>query len=234
MQFTEDKWLNEKTTKKWREQKRKDLVESIDTELCPFMLKDAYPEKYKQVCSMIKRHPKYNTERFRNIINIQVRLNLTNHLEFCVVKTDDIRSFSLKNCCNKTIFTPEQLEKDKLNNAMRTTIYPQILNFKNNEPSPMCEECKNLFLFHDLQVDHKKPVTFKNLKNAFLKHEWKGSIPTKFIKTGELNNDNSQFDAFLEEDKDFENAWYKFHEDNKVLRLLCVPCHKKFAKNNVI
>jgi 5-methylcytosine-specific restriction endonuclease McrA len=232
MQFTEDKWLNKETTAKWREQKHKELVESIDTELYPLMLKSAYPDLYKQVCSMIKRHPDYNTERFSNMINIQVGLNITNHLEFRVVNTDGIRTFSLKTCCKKTIVTPEKSEKDKLHNAMRTAIYPQIQKFKNNEPS-ICERCNQLFHESDLQVDHKKPVTFKSLKNAFLNREWKGSIPTKFTKSGELNNDNSQFDAFLEEDKDFEDAWYKFHEYNAVLRPLCVPCHKEVAKKNV-
>lgn len=229
MQFTEDKWLNKETTEKWRVQKHKELVESIDNEFYPLMLRDAYPELYKQVCSMIKRHPEYNTERFSNITNIQVRLNVTNYLEFCIVNIDGVRSFSLKTCCRKTIVTPEQSEKDKLPHAMRTAIHPQIQEFKNDRPS-ICEKCSRLVAA--LDADHQKPFTFKTLKNAFLNHEWKSSIPTKFTKSGELNNDNSQFDAFLEEDKDFEDAWYKFHEENAVLRLLCKSCHKEVTKKN--
>ena len=113
---------------------------------------------------------------------------------------------------------------------MRSTILPQTQNFKDNNPAE-CDICKKPFHIDDLDVDHKPPLTFKLLSETFLEKIWEKSIPTTFRKSGELNDGarrpkDTRTDAFLEKDREINDAWYKFHEDNCILRSLCKPCHK--------
>jgi len=231
--FTEDKWLDQKTTAKWRQEQRKKIINSIDIRSCPFKLKNTRPDIYRQICIMIKRHPEYHTDRFDDIMDIEVRINANDkkNQEFWIKNRLGLNSFSLETCCKKTIDTPQQSQEYKLKRgAMRSTILPQIQNFKYNNPAE-CDICKKPFHIDDLQVDHKPPLTFKRLSEIFLEKIWKKPIPMTFRKSCELNDGarrpkDTRTDAFLEEDIEINDAWYKFHENNCILRSLCKPCHK--------
>lgn len=227
-EFTEDKWLANRTTAKWRDKQRKKLIDSIDIRLCPFKLKNIRPDVYRKICTMLKRHP-YYPDRFNDISDIEVRENAVNKsLEFCTVNDRGVVSFSLGTCCKKEIRTPEQIQVKKLKDAMRSAILLQTQNFKNGKPA-ICEICKESF--DVLEVDHKSPLTFKVLFKIFLEQEWKQPRPTRFRKSRELRDgairpENAPTDAFLEEDREISDAWCTFHENNCDLRLLCKPCHK--------
>lgn len=230
--FTEDKWLDQKTTAKWRQEQRKKIINSIDIRSCPFKLKNTRPDIYRKICIMIKRHPEYHTDRFDDIMDIEVRINAIDkkNQEFWIKNHLGLNSFSLETCCKKTIDTPQQSQKYKLKQAMRSAILPQIQNFVYTKQSD-CDICKKSFPKNVLDVDHKTPTTFKLLSEIFLEKIWKKPIPTTFRKSGELNDgagrpNDSQTDAFLEEDIEINDAWYKFHENNCILRLVCKPCHK--------
>lgn len=231
--FTEHKWLDQKTTAKWRDEQRKKIINSIDIRSCPFKLKNTRPDIYRKICIMMKRHPSYHTERFDNIMDIEVRINVIDKTnpEFWIKNHLGLNSFSLQTCCKKTIDTPQQSQEYKLKRgALRSTILPQIQNFKYNNPAE-CDICKKSFSKNVLEVDHKHPLTVERLSEIFLEKIWKKPIPTVFRKSGKLNDGavrpmDAQTDAFLEEDREINDAWYKFHEDNCVLRMLCKPCHK--------
>ena len=95
--FTEDKWLDQKTTAKWRIDQHKQLTNSIDIRSCPFKLKNTRPDIYRKICIMIKRHPKYHTNRFDDIMDIEVRINANdkkNH-EFWIENHLGLNTFGL-------------------------------------------------------------------------------------------------------------------------------------------
>lgn len=240
MEFTEALWLDKKTTSKWRQEQRKKLIVSIDSSSYPFSLKNTQPELYRKVCIMIKRHPEYNTERFDGITDIEVKLNAIDkkNPEFCIKNHLGSRSFSLETCCKKTIDTHQQSQRYKLKQAMRSTILPQIQNFAHTNPLE-CDMCKKSFPKNILDVDHKVPLTFKLLSEIFLEKIWKKSTPATYRKSGELNDGalrpkDSQTDAFLEEDREINDAWYTFHGDNCELRLLCKTCHKSLKSASAV
>jgi len=229
-EFTEDKWLANRTTAKWRQNQRKKLIDSIGSRLCPFKLKNTQPDVYIKICTMLKRHPDY-PDRFNDISDIEVRKNAMNKrvpcLEFCTVNDREVDSFSLEACCRKKRCTPEQEQVYKLKVAMRSAILLQTQNFKNGKPA-ICDICKESF--DVLEVDHKSPLTFKVLFKIFLEQEWKKPRPTRFRKSRELRDgagrpENAPTAAFLEEDREISDAWCTFHENNCDLRLLCKPCH---------
>jgi hypothetical protein len=176
---------------------------------------------------MIKRHPEYHTDRFDDIVDIEVRLNAIDkkNPEFWIHNRLGTNSFSLETCCKKTVHAQER----KLKQAMRSAIFPQIQTFRDSEEAT-CDMCKKSFPKHVLDVDHKTPLTFKRLSDTFLEKIWKKAVPTTFRKSSALRDgarrpEHAKTDAFLEEHGDINDAWCTFHEDNCELRFLCKPCH---------
>ena len=232
--FTENEWNNPNMLAKERDVIRKNILKELSSiNPVPFSLKCKRPDIFRQITVMITRHPDYNTTRFNNIKDIEVKMNAMDkkNLEFWIINDIGSRTFSLRTCCKKNVDTPQQSQEYKLKQAMRSAILPQIQNFKNNEPAK-CYECKKSFDPKVLEVDHRSPLTFKILFKIFCEQVWKKSMPVKFRKSYELNDgaqrpENAQTDAFLEEDREINNAWCKFHENNCDLRLLCKPCHLK-------
>jgi len=131
-----------------------------------------------------------------------------NHMTF-TTNTDFREHFSWNKCCNQKEDTPLQ----KLIKACRVSIKSQILKMSAMRMMG-CNECRTL---RNLQVDHFND--FKEIFNAFLLIN--PVIPQTF------NSDLNTCEViFKEEDKLFEKNFQDFHEQNALLQLLCIDCHK--------
>lgn len=96
---------------------------------------------------------------------------------------------------------------------MRTSIRPQIVEYKNKFKDKKCEICCSE---DNIQVDHHNPQ-FVELYSNFLK-QVEIQKPTYFIPLhGSV--------YFKEDDKTFKNEWFEYHEKNSTLRLLCSKCN---------
>ena len=119
--------------------------------------------------------------------------------------------FSWKNCTQFRSKTPQI----KLLEAMRTSIIPDIIFFRQNN-SKICSICqKKDGKFH---VDHDSP-SFKGLSTSFLQNK---TIPTTF--TGDI------LTRFKDEDILFEKEWIDYHTTNCNLQILCENCNLKKIK----
>lgn len=182
----------------------KTLLNSIG--LCD-SLKTTNTSAYNKFCELFKNHPEY-PEKLNNMVDICIKKNKMNsqYLELNIIREDgSIEDISYRSCISKR---PSDYN---LKRAMRYSIEPQILEFKNNNPL-ICSFCNST---DDIQIDHIKH--FQSLYDEFLKHNT--NIPTLF-------DDNIYNTAmFKKEDFDFEEKWRKFHKDNASLRPLCKKCN---------
>ena len=97
---------------------------------------------------------------------------------------------------------------------MRNVIENQIEEYrKNNELK--CEICGSK---SKSEVDHKD-ILFVELYENFIKE--RKDIPKEFENT----ISNSKY--FKIEEKNFEEEWVKYHEENAKLRILCSKCNNK-------
>ncbi len=193
--------LNQKTLKKY-------VRETIDTiGLCP-SIKKLHPDKWELFIYLFERHSDY-PNKFCGLIDIKIRNNpVFNNLEVIIVKNngdeDDVSLFN--NCITGK-------PKDNLTIAMRNSIVPQILEFKNNS-SLICVLCGSIEKIH---IDHHEPQ-FIDLKKDFV-NEWKGPIPNIF------DQNNSHSKIFTSINNEFEKKWIEYHKKNATLRVLCNKCN---------
>lgn len=163
---------------------------------------------------------------------------LNNHSEYIEKKGIGIKYFSIiKNIINKNAFHINIIRLDNtsvpfswifacknnninlLNRALRESISKFIIDFRLNS-NLICKKCKTTK--GDFEIDHI--INFCDLKQSFL-NEYNGKIPDSFKHCKKTYNT-----IFKESDKDFKDAWFKYHKDNCILQVLCVDCHKQ--KNN--
>ena len=173
-------------------------------------IKNNYSQYYNIFIELFNRHP--NPEKMINMCDIQIKSNpLYKHLELHIVynngKTDDISY----NVCINTKY------KNYIKMAMRVSIIPQILEYKNNS----IRKCVNCNSNQDLEVDHI--IWFEKIYDDFMKNN-KIKIPTKF------NNTDGHLKCFMSDDIMFEKSWNLYHNANAQLRVLCSNCNKKRDK----
>ena len=97
--------------------------------------------------------------------------------------------------------------------AMRRSIRPQVLKFKNELEDRRCQECGQAV--EHFEADHVVP--FIVLMRGYLESRG-GDVPTELapIMGGY---------AFKPSDQQFEAGWLAWHEQRAQLRALCRSCH---------
>ena len=176
--------------------------------LCP-SIKKIHPDKWDLFMYLFTRHSNY-PNKFNGLTDIIIRYNpvFKRQLECIIVKNNgDEDAVSVLNNC---IYGKS---KDRLTEAMRMSIYPQIQEFRNNN-SLICVLCGSAKNIH---IDHYKPK-FIELKKYFI-NEWKGKIPVMFNK----NKINKKI--FTNVDFEYERKWIEYHKKN---------LHYEFYVENVI
>jgi len=177
---------------------------------CCESLKTLNEDDWRFLINLCIRHP--DEDKWSDIEDFSIQFDEFNKTKLCfyiITSKGRKKTISINKCVNG--FDDE----NKLSRAMRNSIEYQIMEFKNSNKS----RCSICFIRCDvLDVDHKHPKTFKNIRDEFLKTT-KLKIPTQFSKG--LNSTT----IFCEEDDDFEEQWCLFHQSEAKLRYLCKPCH---------
>ena len=177
-------------------------------------IKKSHPEEWDFFIYLFERHSNY-PEKFDGLKDISIRYNpvFKNQLETIIIKDNgDEDDVSVLNKC----ITGKP--KDNLTIAMRNSILPQILEFRNNN-SLICELCRSV---KNIEVDHFEPQ-FIELKTAFL-NNWNGTPPIYFKQ----NKCHSKI--FINDDISFEKGWNEYHKKNARLRILCKKCNSSRKK----
>jgi hypothetical protein len=105
---------------------------------------------------------------------------------------------------------------DRLTQAMRSAIKPQIHFYREHHHSKNCVICD---CTHSIEVDHY-PETFASIKHSFINNNvLTQPLPTKF-------NWNGRYYVFSGKDQHFSNEWEIFHKDRAKYRYLCAKCNQ--------
>jgi len=181
-------------------------------------IKDTYPEEYYILTKILERHPDFNSKS-KNMCNIKIvsdRLN-KKALKTLIVNNDGSYVDIAWRCA---ITGNKKSEKNDLMSAMRSSIDPQIKQFRREHSNDCCQLCGNS---ERLDVDHNdtKNSAFDELVLNFINKNNDIEIPYKFV---ELNDDTHR-NTFLEKDAVFKDEWLKYHKKNASLRMLCHTCN---------
>ena len=181
-------------------------------------IKNTYPDKYYILIKILERHPNFNSKT-ENMCNIKIVCDKLNKkaLKILIINNDG-RYVDISWRC--AITAKHKSKKHDLMSAMRSSIDPQILQFRREHNNDCCQLCGNI---ERLDVDHndEKNSAFDEIVLNFIKKNNDMKIPDKF---GELNDDTHRR-RFLEEDTLFKDKWIKYHKDHSSLRMLCHNCN---------
>jgi transcription elongation factor Elf1 len=199
--------LSQKNLKKYTKQ----VIEKIGE--CD-SLKEKYPDDFNFFVNyLFTRHPKY-PEKTEGLIDVIIKYNNFGNLSIYFKKIDNqIEDISALNKCISG------KNKDNLYIAMRTSIIPQIIDYRNKQTNLVCEICNNN---ENIEIDHLEPH-FIDLFSDFINEQ--GYKPSTF------SSDKYHRKTFTEKDKDFKEKWIKYHKTKSILRLLCKKCNSSREKH---
>jgi hypothetical protein len=171
--------------------------------------------------NLIKNHPDYETKKGPGINYFYITPNRMNrkYKELRIKRLDnsDI-DISWRYCCEFKIRTNYYY----LTQAMRTVIRDDIIVYKQQQQRKhglFCNYCQNRNeSYENYHVDHDNP-SFQELKDNFLRINTH-NIPNLFADYKKFN-----LTTFRKEDKQFENAWITYHNQNCNLQILCRNCN---------
>ncbi len=167
------------------------------------------PEGYAYFKELLKGHPE-NPEKTSKMTDLKIVRNKLGKGYTLVMVNKDGTEEDIS--WNKCIYGREI--KNVLMEAMRVGIEGQIKEFRETTEK-VCTICKRDIRFEESHVDHEN--YFECIAKTFLKGE--KEIPKTFVQNDKLQK------RFLEEDKEFEERWAKYHKETAKLRLTCRPCN---------
>lgn len=143
----------------------------------------------------------------------------------------DELSFSYSKC----IKPPPSLEKqraDKLTQAMRAAIQPQIEAFREKHFVNGQTRCANLncpsadkgLKRDEIHVDHAPP-TFLELKNRFLEEVKSSDVPKGFTVDKDADSATYKRVVFRNNHLSFRDRWERYHKEYCVLQITCRACN---------
>ena len=200
-------------TKKKFEEYIKDLIKN-KIGLCESLKSTEY---WEEILEFMKRHSEYD-EKTKDLKDVIIRESLWGNIELAIINNDNsITTFSYIHAIRGFRNT----DKYELNCAMREAIYPQIINYRNNNHL----ECVNCGELENIQIDHIN--NFCDLRDNFLKicKIDNVKIPNSFERFNNIRR------KFKEEDKTFYSNWIYYHQLNSQLQCLCSKCHKEKTYN---
>lgn len=184
--------------------------------VCP-EIKQKYPEKYKELCALLRRHHNAGN-KLKNMSDLSIRRNLLNDkaLEVHVVKSENGRvsteDISWLSCIDK--WNPNH----DLKSAMRFSIESQCAAYKLSlgRDGLLCTLCS--IPDQPIHVDHV--VQFEQLFQEFIAATL-SEIPDQFSDV----DDGTNRKTFLYKDAEFKQEWTDYHKTHAILRILCKQCN---------
>ena len=170
-------------------------------------------EYYDELIELLKRHHEFE-DKSKNMIDLTIRKNsVGNGLEIHFVdKYNNYTDISWRTAIKGKARSVQQ----NFTNALRETIFNQIMDFKKNNIN-VCELCHSSEEV-EYHADHK--IHFEKLVFDFLDKN-KLPVPKTFGDTTDGRNRT----IFLKQDEQFKLSWENYHKDNAVLRILCKDCN---------
>lgn len=189
-------------------------------------LKEENEEEYNDVIEFFKNHHEYE-EKTKDMKDIIIKFNAYYDKAYYILKNDnttlDISYLHAYNCIGKTL---EQIlrmvSKKDLNLAFRYCVKQQSLDFRKTTNQICCQFCGSK---NQLEVDHE--LEFKNIVKMFLKQN-KTIVPVSFD-----DDEITHQPKFKQEDKNFNDDFFKFHLEHFAPRLLCKKCNLSRNKKNL-
>lgn len=177
-------------------------------------------ENFQFFMDLIHNHPECEEKCGCGINYFFIQRNpLNSKANQTMIKRTDGTStdFSWVYCCQ---FKPRS-DKYNLTRAMRESISPQTIKFKQSQIKLICNICKSINEeYSNYHVDHNEPP-FRVLRDTFLSHT-DLNVPTSF---GDCLKTN--LTIFKNDDINFNNAWTSYHESNCSFQILCKTCNLK-------
>lgn len=198
----------------------RDLISKIG--ICN-SVKNISQDYYEILLELCKRHPE-SEEKLRDIVDFRIIYNRFSkkYYELNIVKLHNIIiDISWKIC----ISGRERSAQQDLNTAFRVCIIDQINEFRNKSNTTKCSLCQEKIT--KCHIDHV--IHFQKIVDDFMKI-YKFDIPTQY----DIVNDGSNRICFTNRDKNIHDAFYNYHKNYAVLRVLCENCNltrKKTARN---
>jgi hypothetical protein len=178
-----------------------------------------HPTNYNILVALFRRHPDF-ASKSRDMCNIKTIRNINAKAIGTNIVTNNGEEIDIS--WQTAIKGKHKSAKSELVSAMRNSINPQIIEFKNNNK----KECVLCFGKNNIHADHHEPQFEELVKNFInLMKNQNITIPNNF---GDDHSTNIR--CFLEDDYMFKNKWIKFHKEKAVLRILCSRCNLTRSK----
>jgi len=181
-------------------------------------VKERDVQYYERVLAIARRHP--NSSKLDGVCDFAIAYNKLSRsaLEVIIIKEDGTtEDISLLNKC---ITCKLDTQKASLASAFRYSIDDQIKAFRKQATATHCELCNCVLSAHSglVHVDHT--VHFEQLVADFLS-TYGQPLPTTFVNSP----DDTHRHAFAPNDQQVSNAFYDYHKEHALLRLVCSSCN---------
>lgn len=186
-------------------------------------------EEFSILCEFLRRHPNYDTWKFKKPEKFQITRNtqksLIMNVKFKGLKRSRIVSWV--SCATMKVKSSQKSETAKLTQAMRYAIRSQLKAFKKTKALPYCELCHS---YKSIETDHY-PIHFSELRDNFIAMKTKkgDNPPEKFVyhpKKGRFMFGNgNKSDKYYA--KRWKISWQTYHRNHATYRFLCSTCNRK-------
>ena len=162
---------------------------------------------------LIKNHPESEKKIGKGIKEFIIIRNKNSYGLHLKRVDDSITDCSWLYCCYKKVN-----HKTNILCSMRYSVRPFITNFRESQEELKCLYCGS---DDEIHIDHHEP-SFYTLSNTFLSSR---EYPTEFD-----DHPTQYFAIFKEADKEYEEAWTEYHNNNCNLQVLCKKCNQSKPK----
>ena len=181
-------------------------------------LKETNPQVFLKFVEVLQLHPEKERKRINDAVDIKIIKGYREgiwHIKL-VFEDDTEDSVSYMSCLTGKI--KNSTIPQKLNEALRNAVQPQIQEFKQSHPEKKCELCGTLEA-QDYHVDHVK--LFCTLTEEFL--SFQSDIPETFGK--QADSLGVMRTCFWDRHQAFSEEWQAYHKQHATLRWLCSMCN---------
>ena len=176
---------------------------------------DSTHNEFQFFNDLIKNHPESQVKVGKGIKEFIIIRNKNSYGLHLKRVDDTITDCSWLYCCYKKVN-----HKTNILCSMRYSVRPFITNFRESQEELKCLYCGDKD--NEIHIDHHESASFYTLSNTFLSSR---EYPTEFD-----DHPTQYFAIFKEADKEYEEAWTEYHNNNCNLQVLCKKCNQSKPK----